>query len=44
MVVNRKRVAKIMREDHLLAIQPKAFVVTTDSDPSWRSISTSPAG
>ena len=32
MVVNRKRVAKIMREDHLLAIQPKAFVVTTDSD------------
>jgi len=31
MVVNRKRVAKIMREDHLLAIQPKAFVVTTDS-------------
>jgi transposase InsO family protein len=32
MVVNRKRVAKIMREDHLLAIQPRAFVVTTDSD------------
>jgi transposase InsO family protein len=32
MVVNRKRVARIMREDHLLAIQPKAFVVTTDSD------------
>jgi hypothetical protein len=25
MVVNRKRVARIMREDHLLAIQPKAF-------------------
>ena len=32
MVVNRKRVARIMREDHLLGIQPKAFVVTTDSD------------
>jgi len=31
MMVNRKRVARIMREDHLLAIQPKAFVVTTDS-------------
>lgn len=30
--MNRKRVAKIMREDHLLGIQPKAFVVTTDSD------------
>jgi putative transposase len=32
MVVNRKRVARIMREDHLLAIQPRAFVVTTDSE------------
>ena len=32
MVLNRKRVAKIMREDRVLAIQPKAFVVTTDSD------------
>ena len=32
MVVNRKRVSRIMREDHLLAIQPRAFVVTTDSD------------
>ena len=32
MVVNRKRVSRIMREDHLLAIQPKAFVVTTDFD------------
>ena len=32
MVVNRKRVSRIMREDHLLAIQPKSFVVTTDSD------------
>jgi transposase InsO family protein len=32
MIVNRKRVARIMREDHLLAIQPRSFVVTTDSD------------
>ncbi len=32
MQVNRKRVARIMREDNLLAIQPRAFVVTTNSD------------
>lgn len=32
MLVNHKRVARIMREDHLLAIQPQAFVVTIDSD------------
>jgi putative transposase len=32
MIVNRKRVSRIMREDNLLAIQPRAFVVTTDSD------------
>ena len=32
MLVNHKRVARIMREDQLLAIQPRAFVVTTDSD------------
>ena len=32
MVVNHKRVARLMREDNLLAVQPKAFVVTTDSD------------
>jgi len=31
-VVNHKRVARLMREDNLLAVQPKAFVVTTDSD------------
>ena len=29
--VNRKRVARIMREDNLLAVQPRSFVVTTDS-------------
>jgi putative transposase len=32
MVVNHKRVARILREDNLLGVQPKAFVVTTDSE------------
>jgi transposase InsO family protein len=32
MVVNRKRVSRLMREDNLLAIQPRTFVVTTNSD------------
>jgi transposase InsO family protein len=32
MLVNRKRVQRLMRQDNLLAVQPKAFVVTTDSD------------
>jgi putative transposase len=31
MLVNRKRVHRLMREDNLLAVQPKAFVITTDS-------------
>lgn len=31
MPVNHKRVARLMREDNLLAIQPKLFIVTTDS-------------
>jgi transposase InsO family protein len=31
MLVNHKRVARIMREDNLLAVQPRAFVVTTNS-------------
>jgi len=31
MAVNHKRVLRIMREDNLLAAQPRAFVVTTDS-------------
>jgi putative transposase len=30
--VNHKRVARLMREDNLLAVQPRAFVLTTDSD------------
>jgi putative transposase len=32
MPVNHKRVARLMSEDNLLAVQPKSFVVTTDSD------------
>jgi transposase InsO family protein len=31
MKVNHKRVARIMREDNLLAVEPKSFVVTTNS-------------
>jgi putative transposase len=30
--VNHKRVARLMREDNLLAVQPKSFVLTTDSE------------
>lgn len=32
MGVNHKRVVRLMREDNLLAMQPKAFVATTESD------------
>jgi len=32
MLVNHKRVARLMREDNLLAVQPRTFVVTTDSN------------
>jgi transposase InsO family protein len=32
MLVNHKRVLRILREDNLRAVQPRAFVVTTDSD------------
>jgi len=31
MLMNHKRVTRLMREDNLLAVQPRAFVVTTDS-------------
>ena len=31
MRVNHKRVARMMREDNLLAVQPRQFVVTTDA-------------
>ncbi len=32
LLVNHKRVARLMREDNLLAVEPRAFVVTTDSE------------
>jgi transposase InsO family protein len=32
LLVNHKRVARLMRDDNLLAVQPRAFVTTTDSD------------
>jgi transposase InsO family protein len=32
LLVNRKRVIRLMREDNLLAVQPRAFVATTDSN------------
>jgi putative transposase len=35
MRVNHKRVGRLMREDNLLAVQPQAFVVTTDSDHAF---------
>ena len=35
LLVNHKRVVRLMREDTLLAVQPRAFVVTTDSDHEW---------
>jgi putative transposase len=31
MAVNHKRVARLMKQDSLLAVQPKMFVATTDS-------------
>jgi len=35
-LVNHKRVARIMREDHLLAIGRRQFVVTTESGHGWK--------
>ena len=32
MLVNHKRVLRILREDNLLGVQPRRFVLTTDSD------------
>ena len=31
LLVNHKRVVRLMRDDNLLAVQPRAFVVTTDA-------------
>lgn len=35
-VVNHKRVLRLMREDNLLSIRRRPFVVTTDSDHGWQ--------
>jgi putative transposase len=35
-VINHKRVLRLMREDNLLSIRRRRFVVTTDSDHGWR--------
>jgi putative transposase len=35
-IVNHKRVLRLMRHDNLLSIRRRRFVVTTDSDHSWR--------
>src|SRR5207244_9879831 len=35
-IVNHKRVLRLMREDNLLSIRRRRFVVTTDSAHSWR--------
>lgn len=35
-VVNHKRILRLMREDNLLSIRRQRFVVTTDSEHSWR--------
>lgn len=40
-IVNHKRVARIMEEDNLLAVQRRKFIVTTDSDhdlPVFRNL------
>ena len=34
--VNHKRVLRLMREDNLLSVRRRRFVVTTDSDHGWR--------
>jgi len=36
LLVNHKRVARLMREDNLLAVQPHAFVVTTNSEHEFQ--------
>jgi transposase InsO family protein len=35
MAVNHKRVARLMRLDNLLAVQPRSFVLTTDSEHDY---------
>jgi len=36
-VINHKRVLRLMREDNLLGIRRRRFVITTDSDHSWKT-------
>ena len=36
MLVNRKRVARLMREDNLIAVSQRKFVVTTDSEHDFQ--------
>jgi len=43
MQVNHKRVARIMREDNLLGMQPERFVSPPIRITSWRYISLSPS-
>jgi transposase InsO family protein len=38
MAVNHKRVARLMREDNLLSVQPKLFMVTTDSSHEFEVV------
>jgi putative transposase len=35
-IINHKRVLRLMREDNLLSIRRRRFVLTTDSDHVWR--------
>ena len=35
-MVNHKRVLRLMREDNLLSIRRRRFVITTESQHSWR--------
>ena len=35
-VVNHKRILRLMRADNLLSIRRRRFVITTDSNHSWR--------
>ena len=35
-IVNHKRVLRLMRQDNLLSIRRRRFVITTDSDHGWR--------
>lgn len=44
LLVNHKRVARLMRQDNLLAVQLRAFAVTTDSDHDYEVSLNWPAG